>query len=173
MARNHVHLVPAGHKEAATGSRKWADVGIYVDVGAAMEAGMKFFRSANNVILTRGLAGSGGTGGGEWAVPVRFFRQVVHIPTGEVLWSQGRPVQQVESGVNGKERSNGKAVEDDEEPLPVGMRKKVPIGALFSPAETDFLIQAAAVRGPRNQNKKRTRKGRGSARLSSVSRREK
>ncbi|KAJ0401171.1 hypothetical protein ATCC90586_006190 [Pythium insidiosum] len=53
MARNHIHMTP---NEVPTGSvisgmRTNCDVLIYVDVALALQDGIKFYRSSNNVIL--------------------------------------------------------------------------------------------------------------------------
>lgn len=57
MARNHVHLTPAlpGDGNVISGMRRSADVIVVVDMRAAMRAGIPFFRSGNNVILSPGL----------------------------------------------------------------------------------------------------------------------
>jgi 2'-phosphotransferase len=57
MRRNHVHFAPCELKDATSGARADANVAIYVDVAAAMGAGVKFYRSQNEVILTKGLQG--------------------------------------------------------------------------------------------------------------------
>eukprot|EP00923_Selenidium_pygospionis_P039555 GHVN01068712.1.p1 GENE.GHVN01068712.1~~GHVN01068712.1.p1 ORF type:complete len:235 (-),score=25.44 GHVN01068712.1:681-1385(-) len=62
MGRNHIHFFPPPDSPVArsavvSGPRPMSEVFIYVDVSKAMEAGVVFYRSANNVILTSGIDG--------------------------------------------------------------------------------------------------------------------
>lgn len=61
MARNHVHLTPAlpGDESIISGMRQSADVIVVVDMRAAMQDGIPFFRSGNNVLLTPGIGDTG------------------------------------------------------------------------------------------------------------------
>ncbi|XP_021966128.1 tRNA 2'-phosphotransferase 1 isoform X2 [Folsomia candida] len=56
MKRNHVHFAPGelGEDGVTSGMRNSAQIYIYVDIEAAMRDGVKFYRSANNVILSPG-----------------------------------------------------------------------------------------------------------------------
>jgi 2'-phosphotransferase len=59
MRRNHIHLavdVP-GSDKVVSGARASSKVLIFVDVAKAMADGVVFYKSRNNVILTRGLDG--------------------------------------------------------------------------------------------------------------------
>jgi len=55
MSRNHIHLAQgiAGDK-VISGMRKASEIFIFVDVQKALDAGLKFFLSANGVVLTEG-----------------------------------------------------------------------------------------------------------------------
>ena len=58
MSRNHIHFavgMPDG-AEVISGMRASAEVVIYLDVAAAMAAGIRMYRSANNVVLSPGNA---------------------------------------------------------------------------------------------------------------------
>lgn len=58
MDRNHVHFAvdyPGG--SVISGARTDSDVFIEIDTELAMQDGLVFFRSQNNVILTRGKNG--------------------------------------------------------------------------------------------------------------------
>lgn len=86
MGRNHIHFasgLPAGFKslDASTGSveekeappvisgmRKSSTVLVYIDILAAMKAGIKFFISENGVILTEGNENG--------FLPYEFFKRV-------------------------------------------------------------------------------------------------
>ncbi|TFK88431.1 hypothetical protein K466DRAFT_488950 [Polyporus arcularius HHB13444] len=55
MTRNHIHLaqgVPGSG--VISGMRKSSDILIYIDVQKAIDAGIKFYMSANGVVLTEG-----------------------------------------------------------------------------------------------------------------------
>lgn len=58
MARNHVHFAAGlpGAGGVISGMRSTSEVLIYLDVPAAMSAGLRLYRSANGVILTPGDA---------------------------------------------------------------------------------------------------------------------
>ena len=80
--RQHIHMaidVP-GADHVVSGARSSANLFIYVDVAKAMAAGIPFYRSKNNVILTSGVDGVLGP---------EFFQRVEHggkvIFTGESL----------------------------------------------------------------------------------------
>lgn len=72
MQRNHIHMAAGlpGEDGVISGMRKSCQVLIYVDVAAAMGAGVVFYRASNGVILTAGLNGSG-------VLPVEFIQRVV------------------------------------------------------------------------------------------------
>merc|ERR1711862_840156 len=56
MKRNYIHFAAGepGSEGVISGMRACAQVYIYIDLHKAMEDGIKFFRSANNVILSPG-----------------------------------------------------------------------------------------------------------------------
>lgn len=56
MNRNHIHFAPRppGADRLISGMRSDCEVAIYISVARAMASGIQFFRSANEVILTRG-----------------------------------------------------------------------------------------------------------------------
>jgi 2'-phosphotransferase len=101
MGRNHIHFasgLPEGFKsvDASTGSaeekesapvisgmRKNSTILVYVDIEAAMKAGIKFFVSENGVILSEGNE--------EGFLPYKFFKRVEsRKKDGGVLMSEGK-----------------------------------------------------------------------------------
>ncbi|KAJ4362029.1 tRNA 2'-phosphotransferase [Neocucurbitaria cava] len=101
MGRNHIHFasgLPAGFKslESSTGSteentaapvisgmRKNSSILIYIDISAALAAGIKFFKSENGVILTEGNE--------QGFLPYEFFKRVEsRKKDGGVLMSEGK-----------------------------------------------------------------------------------
>ena len=58
MGRQHIHLAPGMPGEVVSGMRKSSSVVIVVDVAKCLDAGMRFFRSKNGVILTDGFGGT-------------------------------------------------------------------------------------------------------------------
>ncbi|CAE7363641.1 unnamed protein product [Symbiodinium natans] len=71
VARNHIHLAPGLPEDGKIrGMRSTAELFLYIDVPAAMQDGMIFYRSKNEVILTQGLDG--------W-LPVKYFIKAVKI----------------------------------------------------------------------------------------------
>ena len=100
MTRNHVHFapgLPAGFKSLAeaaatgdevkkepviSGMRNSSSVLIYIDIKAALEGGIKFWRSANGVILSEGNE--------KGLVPVEYFRRVEERRAGIVIMENGQ-----------------------------------------------------------------------------------
>lgn len=68
MERMHVHFASRDDKSVISGMRSSATVKIYLDMDAAMRDGMEFFRSSNDVILSRGLDG---------VIDPKYFKNVV------------------------------------------------------------------------------------------------
>lgn len=56
MNRNHIHFAPGlpGDKVVISGMRKTAEVFLYVNLPLALSDGIKFYKSANAVILSPG-----------------------------------------------------------------------------------------------------------------------
>jgi 2'-phosphotransferase len=72
MGRTHIHCAPGLPQDdgVISGMRKSATIYIYVNPSKCAENGIEFFISDNGVILTEGVAGSGGT------LPTDFFSHV-------------------------------------------------------------------------------------------------
>ncbi|USP78287.1 tRNA 2'-phosphotransferase 1 [Curvularia clavata] len=118
MGRNHIHFasgLPAGfkplqsasesteEKEAApviSGMRKSSSVLVYIDINAALAAGIKFFLSENGVILTEGNE--------QGCLPYEFFKRVEsRKKDGEVLMSDGKLPEGVTVDIEGWEKDVG------------------------------------------------------------------
>lgn len=126
MGRNHMHFasgLPAGFKslepstssaeakEAApviSGMRKTSSILIYIDIRAALAAGIKFFVSENGVILTEGNE--------DGFLPYQYFKRVENREQGGgVIMSGGQlpegvevNVEEWEKEVGGKGRRGGR-----------------------------------------------------------------
>ena len=89
MGRNHIHFAAGmpGANGVISGMRKSSEVAIVIDVAAAMEVGIQFYRSSNNVILSAGLNGDG-------TIPAAYFAEVIHLRSnlhsGSITSSGGR-----------------------------------------------------------------------------------
>jgi len=85
MGRNHIHFVPheVGSRTVISGMREDCAVAIYLDVPKALEQGIKLYRSANDVILTRGDESG--------RIPPALFQSVVEIKSGRCLWPVEEP----------------------------------------------------------------------------------
>mmetsp|Transcript_62659 Transcript_62659/g.136068 ORF Transcript_62659/g.136068 Transcript_62659/m.136068 type:complete len:822 (+) Transcript_62659:61-2526(+) len=71
VARNHIHLANGLPEDGKIrGMRSTAELFVYVDVRKAMEDGVVFFKSKNEVVLTTGLDG--------W-LPTKYFAKAVRI----------------------------------------------------------------------------------------------
>lgn len=69
MGRNHIHLVAREPgQEVISGMRPDVQIAIYVDAARAMADGCEFFRSTNDVVLTRGFGG---------VLPAEYFVRAV------------------------------------------------------------------------------------------------
>jgi len=75
MERNHIHFTTAefGSSEVISGVRRSVEVLIYVDVEKAIQDGIEFVRSENNVILSTGIDG---------VLHPKYFKSVVDAKTG-------------------------------------------------------------------------------------------
>ena len=74
MKRNHIHFSAGEPNDSRviSGMRRSCEVLIYIDVSRAMQAGIQFYRSLNNVILTRGLSDSG-------TIPADYFLKIAYV----------------------------------------------------------------------------------------------
>lgn len=72
MKRNHIHMAGGipGDDGVISGMRSSCQVVLYIDVPGAMAAGVKFYKSSNDVILTQGINDSG-------VLPPEFIQEVV------------------------------------------------------------------------------------------------
>ena len=67
MSRQHIHFATGLPREVKSGMRHNCDTLIFIDVAKAMADGCRFFRSANDVILSPGFDG---------VIPVEYFSSV-------------------------------------------------------------------------------------------------
>ncbi|XP_065919311.1 tRNA 2'-phosphotransferase 1-like [Dysidea avara] len=79
MKRNHIHFAPdiPGGNEVISGMRHNCQILIFIDLKKALEDGLSFYRSANNVILSPGNS--------EGIILPKYFAQVRELPSGKVL----------------------------------------------------------------------------------------
>ncbi|KAF9956711.1 tRNA 2'-phosphotransferase 1 [Mortierella alpina] len=72
MNRNHIHMAVGlpGADGVISGMRKSCNLYIHIDTAMAIKDGIKFYKSANNVILSDGKGGDG-------FIPPRYFAKVV------------------------------------------------------------------------------------------------
>lgn len=80
MKRNHIHFAIGEPNDlnVISGIRKSCEVLIYIDIHKAMNANIKFYRSKNNVILTKGINDSG-------ILPSEYFLKIIEINFGKLL----------------------------------------------------------------------------------------
>lgn len=78
MARNHIHFAVGypGDTEVISGMRKTCDVYIEIDIVKAIQDGIDFYISNNNVILTAGI---------DKVLPPKYFK-VVKDRAGKILF---------------------------------------------------------------------------------------
>ena len=118
MGRNHVHFasgLPAGFKSVVdldaadpaapaapviSGMRSSSTVLVFVDVAMAMEAGLKFWRSDNGVILTEGDENG--------LVSIKFFQRVEDRTGAGVLVDDGEVVKEAPKEWVGKGKGRAK-----------------------------------------------------------------
>mmetsp|Transcript_9446 Transcript_9446/g.22567 ORF Transcript_9446/g.22567 Transcript_9446/m.22567 type:complete len:401 (-) Transcript_9446:223-1425(-) len=76
--RNHIHFAPFEPHDGRviSGMRYNCEVAIYIDLRAAIQNGIPFFRSANQVILSPGKDG---------VLPAAFISQIKDLQTGALL----------------------------------------------------------------------------------------
>ena len=67
--------------------RSSAQLLVYVDAAAAMQAGVQFYVSSNEVILTPGIGSRG-------VVPPSCFKEVVDVRTGKAIFRYGADTPQ-------------------------------------------------------------------------------
>lgn len=86
MGRQMIHCasgLPHEHG-VISGMRRSCKVLIYIDIHSAINDGIAFFRSENDVLLTPGMGESGN-------IPVRYFKRVLRRDTGDELFPAGEP----------------------------------------------------------------------------------
>lgn len=78
--RNHVHFAPRdpGDKRVISGMRYNCEIAIWIDLPKALAAGVPFYISANEVILSPGIDG---------LVSMDFFSEVRDLRSKEILWT--------------------------------------------------------------------------------------
>jgi 2'-phosphotransferase len=83
MSRSHIHLAAhlQGEGGVVSGMRRSAQIHVWIDLAAAGHAGVRFYRSANGVILTPGL-------GEEGLLPMRTFEHA-HDSVSGLRWLDG------------------------------------------------------------------------------------
>lgn len=107
--RTHLHFQPGTLGKGCEPSdlvkrfRNNCEVLVYVDLARALDGGLKFHKSSNNVVLTKGDRFG--------RVPARFFLKAVHISptTGEQIWIEALGNEDCVSGdtvIKGLERNS-------------------------------------------------------------------
>lgn len=101
MTRNHIHFATA-ETGVVSGIRYNTEVLIFVDVQRAVEGGLKFWMSANGVVLTEGDA--------EGRLGLEYVNRIVDTRNQlGVLWQGGQVVTELPAGLRGKRgRGRGK-----------------------------------------------------------------
>ena len=115
MGRNHIHFasgLPAGFKSiidldqdsvaapVISGMRKSSTVLVFLDVRRAMDAGLKFWRSDNGVLLTDGDENG--------VVKLEYFKRVEDRTGAGVLVEDGRVVKDAPAEWGAKAKGKGK-----------------------------------------------------------------
>eukprot|EP01094_Clydonella_sp_ATCC50884_P017964 TRINITY_DN3238_c0_g1_i1.p1 TRINITY_DN3238_c0_g1~~TRINITY_DN3238_c0_g1_i1.p1 ORF type:complete len:268 (-),score=48.92 TRINITY_DN3238_c0_g1_i1:18-821(-) len=77
MSRQHIHMALGDKGEVKSGFRDTCNVLVYIDLARALEAGIPFEVSSNNVMLSPGLDG---------VIPPEYFARVVDIANGIELY---------------------------------------------------------------------------------------
>lgn len=110
--RRHLHFAPnlPGEEGVISGMRQNCQVAIYMDMEKALDAGISFFVSSNNVILTEGIDG---------VVPAEYFKSAKNLTTGEKLW----PLSANEMAALKASIDNGSASSGADEPKPTKKRR--------------------------------------------------
>ena len=72
--RQHVHFVPfePGDERIVSGLRYDCQLAVYIDLAAALREGVPFFRSVNDLVLSRGVRG---------VLPAKFILKVKDLQT--------------------------------------------------------------------------------------------
>ncbi|KZF22215.1 hypothetical protein L228DRAFT_148639 [Xylona heveae TC161] len=109
MNRTHIHFargLPGGSDRVISGMRRDSQVLIYVNVKAALQSGIKWWQSENEVILTEGDE--------KGCLPLKFFEKVEERQKGlGILWERGNEVQSlptslISAGAKEKKKNKGK-----------------------------------------------------------------
>ena len=79
MNRTHVHFAPGepGESEVISGMRGSCDILIFLDLALALQDGLKFYRSRNNVLLCPGNE--------DGIISPKYFDKVIHRKTREEI----------------------------------------------------------------------------------------
>jgi len=94
--RNHVHFGSRepGDERIISGMRYNCEVAIWVDLPKAVDNGIPFFVSKNEVVLTPGIDGR---------VPPRFFIKALDVRTGECLYPTAPKLQAMQEALATRE----------------------------------------------------------------------
>jgi 2'-phosphotransferase len=147
MSRNHVHCAALLPEEGAvSGMRSTCQIAVYVDVAKAMALGLKWYRSANGVLLTPGDAAG--------LVPPSCFDKVIDLATGESI--PLLPIKQQQQQVAAAAAAAGNRADADtdadagdavaERPLTPELTPRAAGGAAAAHADTDADQQGSAAR---------------------------
>ncbi|PKY06529.1 hypothetical protein P168DRAFT_295600 [Aspergillus campestris IBT 28561] len=150
MKRNQIHFATGPSLESVlegpatqtadppvvSGMRRDAQVLIYVDLRRALEAGVPFWRSENDVVLSEGVAVSKegeGEGEGEKILPLEFVDVVVERKQGlGKIWERGEVLQELPVELTSRGTPKGRGGK---------MIEKMPTHR-FDPNFTDNVINA-------------------------------
>jgi len=81
MKRNHIHFAPGlpqSESRVISGMRKNCEIYIFINGAKCAKDDLKFYRSANGVILTPGARTDG-------TLPIEYFSSVIDVKTGDEL----------------------------------------------------------------------------------------
>eukprot|EP00088_Acartia_fossae_P003878 TRINITY_DN11668_c0_g1_i1.p1 TRINITY_DN11668_c0_g1~~TRINITY_DN11668_c0_g1_i1.p1 ORF type:complete len:207 (-),score=27.56 TRINITY_DN11668_c0_g1_i1:39-659(-) len=80
MNRQHIHCAAGepGDQGVISGMRNTCQLYIYIDIGTALQDGIKFFRSSNNVILSPGNC--------DGVILPKYFKQVLDVKKDQVIF---------------------------------------------------------------------------------------
>ncbi len=81
-SRQFIHFATRNFKSAEmrSGMRRDCDILIHIDINRAIDDGIEFFLSSNEVLLSRGLKNSTG----EWIFPLKYFSRVEILLNGNI-----------------------------------------------------------------------------------------
>lgn len=138
MKRNHIHLAKGRFGVVKSGVRKNCQVFVYIDLAQALQDGIEFFESSNEVILTSGVDGT---------LSTKYFDHVESADGEMLLPPKEKKQQQPSTGTDDDASASAVAHQLDRTTLsPVKSMTRKLYGDMIAMSVPETFIDASTIR---------------------------